>query len=453
MMDSSDQENDDPMDINDILRDAEVIDLNKVRSNSSTRQPVVIHPVEPKVLKSQAPSTVVTSPKSNPQEVMSVPSPGAMNERSGRPSRLPQVGRIPKVVTARPQQTSPKSFSRPFARVSMIQSVPMLDVIDRESIAVGPSPQRSPSPPTEMEPSTAVEPEPQLSPEQQQAFFVISPRKDSNATSSSCSEPLSLVNVTAVVPEKDAALEEDEVWDEYDDLIGNDDGMKVPPSATSSHGVPFQYEAFESRYAKREKKPNESPTIMTTPLFMDQREVQPLRLALATSSVYSPDFSKKMKDAFGGLPTPTTPLSFTDFIAGYGDRNNSVINGSGGNRQISSPTQKRNSQRTSSTHSKSASMNDMSRISSDSRLLSTDSRLVPISEQHYVSPVTQMNIRLGSMTVSKWLTFGHALFSPVREEMLEIGERAKHHSILVIDGLGNGTSPRPVSRIPTDLPR
>jgi hypothetical protein len=88
--------------------------------------------------------------------------------------------------------------------------------------------------------------------EQQRAFLVMSPRKNSEATTSSSSGALSFAGTTAVVPEADAALEEDEVWGEYDDLIGHEEA-KVPESATSSHGVPFQYESFESRAARREK--------------------------------------------------------------------------------------------------------------------------------------------------------------------------------------------------------
>jgi len=41
------------------------------------------------------------------------------------------------------------------------------------------------------------------------------------------------------------------------------------------------------------------------------------------------------------------------------------------------------------------------------------------------------------MTVSKWLTFGHVLFSPVRDELIpEVGS-LQRPSIVVVDGLGN----------------
>jgi hypothetical protein len=61
-----------------------------------------------------------------------------------------------------------------------------------------------------------------------------------------------------------------------------------------------------------------------------------------------------------------------------------------------------------------------------------------ISEQKQESPIAQVNLRVGSMTVSKWLTFGHVLFSPAREEILNAEDSTKNQSILVIDGLGNG---------------
>lgn len=61
-----------------------------------------------------------------------------------------------------------------------------------------------------------------------------------------------------------------------------------------------------------------------------------------------------------------------------------------------------------------------------------------ITKQTQGSQIAQVNLRVGSMTVSKGLTFGHVLFSPAREEISHAEDLAKHQSILVIDGLGNG---------------
>lgn len=463
MMDSSEQEGDDAMDMAEILREAEVVDLSRTHRDSpgSQDQETAFKTPPSDGVKSSSEMILATS-ISSPQQVFSSPEPldaeaistttetSAAPSRPPRPSRLAQVGRIPRVVPARPQQTSPKSFSRPFARVSMIQPLPNLDTLDQQSIAVGPSPERSPSPlsrPADASPesefcalgldnsiiapiqATIGEPEQSSSYDQERAFLVISPRKNSEATTSSSS---GAVSTTAIIPEPDAALEEDEVWDEYDDLIGNEDSMKVPASATSSHGVPFQYEGFESRAMRRaNEQKKDSPVVDAAGTFIEETGTRkPPRLELTSSSMYSPDLSAGFKKVFNSIPSPATPMSFADFFSGYGDRNNSVITGSGGTRRMSSPLSQRDS-RPISAHSKSASLGEVSRKS-------VDSRLGTISEQPQESPIAQVNLRVGSLTVSKWLTFGHVLFSPAREEILHPEDPSKHHSVLVVDGLGNG---------------
>ncbi len=128
--------------------------------------------------------------------------------------------------------------------------------------------------------------------------------------------------------------------------------------------------------------------------------------------------STRLKDALTTLPTPTTPMSFTDFISGYGDRNNSFMS------SISRP------RRSSISGSRKSTSSDNSR---------TLSVFISIEEQENPSTKSQVNLRFGSMTVSKWLTFGHVLFSPAREEIIHMDKGSmKAHSILVIDGLGNG---------------
>jgi hypothetical protein len=444
MMDSSEQEEDAPMDIEDILREAEVADLSHLRATSPASSSNIAQAKEPEKLFQSSPVLQpLSSPdKPRPQVATSTNRPikpvvstdGGKAEVPVRPSRLLQVGRIPRVVTARPQQTSPKSFSRPFARVSMIQPQPNLTVVDRQSIAVGPSPERSPSPQSRADASQTTskdQPSQAEASEQQRTFLVMSPRKNSEATTSSSSGAMSFAGTTAVVPNADAALEEDEVWGEYDDLIGHEE-VKIPESATSSHGVPFQYEGFESRAARREEDHTmESPATDVVPIVMGKSSDGALpRLELTSSSISNPDLGTTIRNALRGVPSPTTPMSFSDFISGYGDRNNSVIYGSGGTRRLSSPLSQRNSQ-SHSTHSRSGSIGERARQSADSKLMT-------ISEQTHESPIAQVNLRVGSMTVSKWLTFGHVLFSPAREEILRADDPAKHHSVLVIDGLGNG---------------
>jgi hypothetical protein len=453
MLDSSDEQLDpESMDLEDILRDADVVSLSNeeldalqfgqsmenLRRNEDLRitSPEVAHLTAPPLFAS--PEPMPSTPEMPRTALHLTPETAPV-----RPSRLPQVGRIPKVISARPQATSPKSFSRPFARLSTLQPLQSPIILDNESVALGTSPPKSSTPESRLtEPLSgpqviglglrqdSVDSTADNTATSHRDFLTFSPRKTSEATTSS-SGGMSFAGTTAVIPEPDAALEEDEVWDEYDDLIENDDTLKAPASATSSHGHPFQYESYESRRLRKSKMlAKESPTLNPAPQVQEPNEQSqsPLRRSiLTTSSLYSTDMNARLKDALTAIPTPTTPMSFTDFFSGYADRNNSVHGDSAKRPRRSSQSSSR----------KSTSSSSQSRRSG----------LMAITEENN-SPISQVNLRVGSMTVSKWLTFGHVLFSPAREAIMQ-SEGSKRHSILVIDGLGNSTSP--YSYFPSEL--
>ena len=446
MLDSSDEQlNSESMDLEDILNDADVVSLSNEeldalqfgQSKENLRRNEDLHMTSPDVPEEFAhlvspplfasPESLIPTSEMPQTDLHLTPETAPV-----RPSRLPQVGRIPKVISARPQATSPKSFSRPFARLSTHLLLQSPIVLDKESVALGTSPPKLSTPePGSTEPLSV----PQLiglglrhdsvdfriddTAASHREFLAFSPRKNSETTTSS-SGGMSFAGTTAIIPEADAALEEDEVWDEYDDLIDHDDTVRVPVSATSSHGHPFQYESYESRRARKSKmQAEESPTLSQTPHGQEPKEQSqsPLKRSILTSSsIYSTDMNTRLKDALTTIPTPTTPMSFTDFFSGYGDRNNSVHGDSAKKPSRSSQTSSRKST-SSSSHSR-------------------RSGLVAITEENN-SPISKVNLRVGSMTVSKWLTFGHVLFSPARASIVR-SEGSKRHSILVIDGLGNG---------------
>ncbi|KAE8443795.1 hypothetical protein EG329_001389 [Mollisiaceae sp. DMI_Dod_QoI] len=463
LLDSSDEQLEpEVVNLEDILRDAEVAMLSNeeldalqfgeykenIRRNEQLRttpapslpdliplsEPAVETPPAPVLFSSPEPMQMPEPPKTPQIDLHLTQEPARV-----RPSRLPQVGRIPKVISARPETTSPKSFSRPFARLSTVQPLLQPLVIDKQSVALGPSPPKPSTPEPQTEPQPEISAVPSLRQESVDSksestaashrdFLAFSPRKNSEATTSSSGgmSGMSFAGTTAVIPAPDDPLEEDEMWDEYDDLIENDDTIKVPVSATSSHGMPFQYESYESRRMRKSKvRAKESPTLKAAPVIKEPEvpeKVEPepeRRSALTSSSVYSVDMTARLKDALNTVPSPTTPLSFTEFFSGYGDRNNSVNAGSAQKKRRSQSSSRSRKSNSSSSHSRSLS------------------GLVPIAEQDSSSPISQVNLRVGSMTVSKWLTFGHVLFSPAREEIAETGESSKRHSILVIDGLGN----------------
>lgn len=433
MMDSSEQEDSEPMDVREVLRRAEVYgkspslsgtpditqstpEIPEIPQPSIRTPPQPEQPIRREVPK---PTSRARPPLAQPvNQVRPAPQillpPSTSTEQSGRRSRLPQVGRIPKVVN-RSDHLSPKSFSRPF-RASLTLPPRASVVYDAESIAKGPTPPKpsTPMPELTMEGSTiesgtnisSHDSNSAVSPEQsrEKEFIAFSPRKDSHGTigtsSSSCSAVPSFSEATAVIPNPSDPPAEDEVWDEYDDLLGEDQ-VNGPKSASSSKGTPFHLETYHSKLAKG--KPMESPTIV-----FDPRKASTHSRETTGSSTYSGDMTERIRAAFQPHPSPSTPFSVSEFVAGYRSRNNSV-----------EVTEEVSESQRSSRSSRKDRKSDASTSSDDS------------------SPLAQVNLRVGSMTVSKWLTFGHVLFSDVRHELVPVEGSLKRHSILVIDGLGN----------------
>ncbi|KAJ4018400.1 hypothetical protein NW752_005517 [Fusarium irregulare] len=438
MMDSSEQEDSEPMDIQDVLRFAEVYGKSpsvgdtpelsqgtpemRSTSNSPVRRAEPVQPQRRQSIEARRQSIemklktrVPVIQQGSAMKKLTLQPSMQPTPSTAKRSRLPQVGRIPKVVSNRPEHehVSPMSFSRPF-RASMHLTHENLDMYDPESIAKGPSPSKPSTPVPELttdgstagstnNPSSRDSIPPELTrPEKE--FLAFSPRKDSESTigtsSSSCSGILAFSGSTAVIPQPHDPPVEDEVWDEYDDLL-EDDVSKPLPSATSSRGIPFHLETYQSKLATKEK-PLESPTII-----FDKKAVRQSK-ATTISSTCSADMTERLRAAFQPHPSPTTPFPISNIASGNEHCN-----------EDADPSAAVEMSRRSSRSSRKTRRSDASSSSEDG------------------SPLAQVNLRVGSMTVSKWLTFGHVLFSDVRHELVPVEGSLKRHSILVIDGLGN----------------
>ncbi|RXG48967.1 hypothetical protein VDGE_04656 [Verticillium dahliae] len=417
MMDGSEQEEGVPT-VEDVLRDAHVFDdLTNVPTPPmvATRKRYPTDPLPPQASALQI-RRVDKKFTDKPQDVTSSQQDVlAARSTPARPSRLPQVGRIPRVINTRPEPPSPRSFSRPFKRVSY-QEQPHATFVDLSSIAKGPSPPNTSTPELSHEVSTTTSTDSapgrtsrDSPPEMIQIgheFLKFSPNKkyqQRDSTSSSCSGTYVMAATAIAVPDT-TGLGEDDIWDEYNDLLGD-----VPPSATSSKGVPFHLENYAPREIKLLKKNSqilESPTLALPSAKSIRSVTEEADRFAVESSVYSADMTERIKAAFAPKPeeTPPQPLAASD----------TALRRSGeGSRRPSLTSQQRNS--------------NLSRKSTGSSCKSSEDE----------SPLSQVNLRVGSMTVSKWLSFGHVLFSPVRDELVpEVGS-LKRPSILVIDGLGN----------------
>ncbi|KAF5700414.1 hypothetical protein FGLOB1_10792 [Fusarium globosum] len=262
MMDLPEQEGSEPMDIRIVSRFAEIYgkspsvggtsELLLSPTSSSVRpaeqaQPVRRGSVEGET-KPRLPVLQQTLMSKNPTL-----QPPSTSITAIRRSRLPQVGRIPKVMSHHTEHMSPTSFSRPF-RAGMLLALENLEVYDPESIAKRPSPSRpsTPVPDLTTDSSTLgstdnLSSRPSYPPAligAEQEFLAFSPRKDSKGTigtsCSSCSGFLAFSGSTPVIPQPYDPPAEDEVRGEYDDLI--EDAGKAPSTATSSRGAPFHLE-------------------------------------------------------------------------------------------------------------------------------------------------------------------------------------------------------------------
>ncbi|PFH60215.1 hypothetical protein XA68_11311 [Ophiocordyceps unilateralis] len=314
----------------------------------------------------------------------------------GRPSRLPQIGRIPKVVPSHQDKVCPQAFSRPFRYSGQAFPKNSSSVYDPESIATGPTPPRSCTPATDtgLEGHAATDSEAgcsshefvvQLSPEVvrgEREFFTLSPRQQSEeATDSSSSGSRGtylFADATAVIPKPNDPLDEDEIWDEYNDLLDEGAARRFLTSALSGDEAP---RTELGRSSRSTKGPSSDAIIVKTS-------------ALSNAPSHSADMTVRPHPN----PSTTTTASLGEKLA-----------------------ERRH-------------LDGTNRLSSASdRTMFTDCSAVSDDE----SPWAQVNLRVGSMTVSKWLTFGHVLFSDIRHELDLVDSAAERVSILVVDGLGN----------------
>ncbi|KAL6863245.1 hypothetical protein ACO1O0_003490 [Amphichorda felina] len=422
MIDPSEQDLAQEVDIKDVLRSADVYSESPRQGTPGPpfpgRQTPDLH--QPAMRESPQTARKIylgPSPMSLPSESKPqvYPPPANATLRSGRPSRLQQVGRIPKVVSNRQEEASPKSFSRPF-RASMQLPPQPAEYIDPQSVAKGPSPPNASSSVPDLTTGESTGESTNVSwcdprvnvpvaiagDQDQKEFLRFSPRKNSDVTvgTSSSSGMFPYNSATAVIPGPDDPPAEDEVWDEYDDLF-DDGNTKPPPSATSSSGTPFHLETYESKLAKEK--------IMESPTLAADRVMSAHSLVPTASSCYSADMTERIRNAFQPHPSPTSPPVTQD-----AEQSQDRSSEEGDLSRATALAPKR-------------SLSPIKERDSDSSCCSSDDG----------SPLSLVNLRVGSMTVSKWLTFGHVLFSDVRHELIAEEGSLKRPSILVIDGLGN----------------
>ncbi|KAJ5845801.1 hypothetical protein N7534_009470 [Penicillium rubens] len=417
--------------------------IKNIEDSPPTEEETIFHPVEiPRGLsiRKRKPSILLPSPPKmhGKFENDDRPSPRtAMFNRNLMASeleispeqrpRLASVGRIPRVVSRRDRYHHPamQSFSRPFSVAespsltiptteSSYESPPVTNVPVPLNLGIGPSesfdwghgfnPTFSAS-----EETSALEflAGPFLNYE----FLQFPPKKGSTSSDSSGA----LAAVTAVPPIPGSPPTEDEVWNEYDDLIDHvlsPDEPKPEETEKTEEEDRFELATMASRALQDEL--NNANNTQSVPGGNSVRS--------SGSSVHLR--RSQIVSALRASTAPSSQPSYSDLAAGHrGSNEEKTQPDAHPTEQPSSTDQRREQQSTF--------LNSLAAVPSP-RLKVHREQEAASSEREW-DAVTRTNMRSASLMTSRWLSFGRVLFSPAHNHVKAGGQGR----ILVIDGLGN----------------
>lgn len=358
-------------------------------------------------------------------EVAPVSEPASTETPKPRVPRLQQIGRIPRVVSKRDRlhNPPPQSFSRPFARSTprsnpavpnisqhfgSSQLNPLALVTDTETVPSNLWEHRAVAEPA-IAPVLAQEANEASHPVNPDEFLIFPSRKFSEISASSSSGSGSFaaaIATTAIVPEPNTAPGEDEVWNEYNDFLDTVESPAPLSETTVSEREHLRKTARMTPAPLYIRKDLQSDDITTTALSTKD--------IAAAHGLPSPPPMSKLLAPRHSAESALSPLSFSEFFAGYADRN-----------RISAA-------------SKHKSNSSGSRYSTDSIIdlegYGQGKRHTQImAEKTEGTSSTQSNLRFSALMTSRWLSFGRVLFSPAHDEM----NNHRQVRILVLDGLGN----------------
>lgn len=265
-----------------------------------------------------------------------------------------------------------------------------------------------------------------------------------------------------------AHASEDDIWNEYNDLMDDVMPEKTPISAGSSLGAPFQYANMlhDNRSpaipaplnVDRSLSHSERPALPVPPgsrnqeMFLApaslhvntlQPPVSPMAPEEHAAVAYA---ASQQDDRFTNTPvSPLTPDTLARFVGTYGDRSatSSVVQ-----NRLSLPQSRTELPSFSSRHSRGSrhsrtnslpeanARNSQISIGAGGRL-ARDANLIDIPEHSTDKKIpTTSDLRFGALMTSKWLSFGRILFSPAHNEV-RLADEAR---VLVVDGLGDDWS-------------
>jgi hypothetical protein len=257
--------------------------------------------------------------------------------------RLRSVGRIPQVVRA--------------GQISQAQAQPLGEITVASKDLSGHAP--------EANQATSIA-------DETREFISFPPRKNSELSYSSSSGGSPCITRTSFVGE-------DEVWNEYDNLLDEISPPKVRVSTTSSFGAPFQYgDMADHRATTRDEE--------STP-----------------RSTSNPEVSKRVSNF--DTSRPSTTFSISDYLVDQ----DAISEAPTSPRKVRSAT-----------------------VAPALPSPGTQRKSISRKQERPVDNSASAELRFAALMTSKWLSFGRLLFSPAHEEAMT----GDHTRILILDGLG-----------------
>ncbi|KAF2756513.1 hypothetical protein EJ05DRAFT_502020 [Pseudovirgaria hyperparasitica] len=401
---------------------------------------VDLTPPPPKSAEPDAPPERIEAEHEPVKPVQKVPAP--------RPTRLVPLGRIPPVVSRRDRDVklSDQSFSRPFPPTQPLPSIkPSRTSVEsiQVSLAVDNTVLTDAFPiglgKPFNEPNMGSLPLSYAQHQHGDEFLAFPPRKNSEQSCSSSSGVWSFAYPTTVASPPGAPLSEDEIWNEYDDLI---DDVLSPGD-----------QSVNSPFARQQK----SPGAVQPNNSLEASDDIPFRVSMdmirsAHTSISSHPQSIHLRRSrllsvlHAGSPKSQTYPSVSDLYSMYGERGISIVDPATGRLSLQATKRDDNTSRPASTRSSLPASVGVAARQSRSTVGSTeerrvssryrDSKLIERAENEKDGLETMANLRFGALMTSKWLSFGRVLFSPVHFDLKDNTE----DRVLVVDGLGKDWS-------------
>ena len=359
---------------------------------------------------------------------------------------MPQVGRIPRVISRRdrPHKPAVTSFSRPFQRHNLINFARTSDddvasVAGNKRHILGLQTDVLPGRPFSFPnsgqavtvPAEAHITRPLGDFESRPACLPIAGRDvPVDLAASSSDSVLSMTNLQPDALHRHHT-EEDEIWNEYNDLLDDVMSSTSPdPALSPSSGQLFGHAAHPQRAAERPESrfrfgSLQKPDHNRNPTQASSVDLSPASLCakagvkhrLRRSGTVPVRRSNSLVSPPSSLTANTGHIFLNDAISTTGNGQQSRGANSGEPCLLSPSPQ--------------APYPAFARLPEVSHHQST--ALLDVAERDHEGPAGQSDLRFAALMTSRWLSFGRVLFSPAHNRVeANAGQR-----ILVIDGLGN----------------